>query len=131
MASGRRLLSIWFAFHLSVGIGLMGVTNALLRGTEVSQGIPLVIGAAGALMAAYVLLRRFPELKSGVVWRCGFLTTVLFIFGNVVTPNGIYSPTGESSPLTIGLLWLVAMAVAYGVSVRGGYAWLLNRLVSR
>lgn len=119
MVSGRRLLSIWFAFQLSVGIGLMGITNALLERTEVSQGVPLVIGTAGALMTAYVLLRQYPELKSSVVWRFGLLTSVLFIVGNIVTVGGIYAPYGEGSPLTIGFLWLTAMVVAYGVSVQG------------
>ena len=130
MIDGRRLLSVWFALHLSVGIGLMGITSALFEQADIPLGAPVVVGAFGALMTAYVLLHQFPELESSEVWRFGFFTFVLFIIGNVPTPNGIYAPSGGDSPLMIGLLWIAAMAVSYRV-VNKENPWHLNRLTSR
>lgn len=123
MLSIPRLLSIWFALHLSVGIGLMGLAGAFLKQSDATFGIPLLIGVAGALLVAIVLVRSFPELKGSVVWRFGLLTSVLFVVGNVVTPEGIYAPPGEESVLTIGLLWFAAMALAYGLVGGRGYTW--------
>lgn len=116
MVSGRRLVSVWFALHLSVGIGLMGMTSAVFDRPALSPGVPLLVGAVVAFIAAVVLLREYPELQSGVVWRFSLLTAVVFVLGNVLARSGIYAPTGEGSPLTIAVIWLTSMAVGYWVT---------------
>lgn len=124
----RRLVLVWSYLHLSIGGGLMAITQALLdRPVEVS----LLVGAVGALMTAVVLLHRYPELETSVIRRFGLLTLVLFIIGHVVIADGFKASPGESSPLTIGLLWITSMAVAYELSGGGRFEWVLKRLPSR
>lgn len=131
MVSIPRLLSIWFALHLSVGIGLMGLASAFLERPGAALGAPLVIGVVGALLVAIILIRSYPELENRVVWRFGLLTSVLFVVGNVVVSDGIYAPPGEGSVLTTGLLWFAAMGVAYGLVGGWGDGWVETRLDDR
>ncbi|WP_049921378.1 hypothetical protein [Halopiger djelfimassiliensis] len=116
MVSLRRLVSVWSYLHISIGSGLMAITQALL---ERAVKVPLLVGAVGALLTAGILLRRSPELDTSVVRRFGLLTLVLFITGHVLVADGFKVPPGESSPLTIGLLWIASMAVAYELSAGG------------
>ena len=119
MASIPRFLSIWFALHLSVGVGLMALASVLLEGSDIELVTPLLIGVAGALLVATVLVSSYPELDGRVVLRFGLLTSVLFVGGNIVIPHGIYAASGEGSLLTIGVLWVGAMGVAFGLVGRG------------
>ncbi|RZH66528.1 hypothetical protein [Natrinema altunense] len=93
--------------------------------------VPLLVGSVGALITAAVLLYRYPELESSVVRRFGFLSFVLLVIGNVVVADGFRAPPDESSPLTIGFIWIASMAVAYELSAGGALEWVLKQLPSR
>jgi hypothetical protein len=131
MVSGRRLLDFGSSLNLSVGVGLGTLVGVLPQATDAPTSVPLVIGVLGSFTTAYVVLGRYPETESGVVWRFGLLTLALFVLGNVLAADGSYAPTSERSLLTIGVIWLVSMAVAYAVVVSGGYRWLKQRIASR
>lgn len=103
----------------------MAITQALLERTV---EVPLLVGTVGALVVAVALLHWYPETESSVVRRFGFFTFVLFIIGHVVVADGFKAPPAESSPLTVGLLWITSMVVAYELSTGGGFEWVLKRL---
>lgn len=128
MASVRRVVSVWPFLHLSVGSGVIALTQAHLDRTV---EVPLVLGAICALTTAVVVLHQYPELEFSMVRRFGCLTVVLFITGHVIVADGFTAPPGERSPLTIGLLWLVSMAVAYASSAEKGHKGIVKRLPFR
>jgi len=127
MPSIRKVLGVTFSLGLSVGVGVMAIVIAIVGPFQPPQ---LSVGTAmvASLLVALVLLRRKPNLDTRPLWRFGFLVFILFVAGNALTPRGINAPDG-GSPVLIALLWVIAAAIAYLLTIAGGYIWIKNRVL--
>lgn len=131
MVSARRVFSLWNDLIPPVWIGVYSLARAVAHSTSSLFLETALISAGSSLLLAYLLLRRYPNLQTRRVWGFNGVVIGVFIAGNAVVSNGIYAPEGAGSPSIIGTLWIVSLAVAYGVMYAGGYSWVKHQIFAR
>jgi len=113
MVSVWRVYKIGGALYLSVGIGVMAITRAVIGQSIASNPVPLVSALAGSYCVAYVLLSRVTDVDHRLLWRFSGVVFILFIIGNVLTTDGIYAPAGQESLFIVVGLWGLSLGIAY------------------
>ncbi|WP_332898153.1 hypothetical protein [Haladaptatus sp. CMSO5] len=131
MVSARRLISLWTDLILTVWVGLLSISRAVIDSQQSIVPVIMLVTAGSSLLLAYLLLRRYPNIQSRQLWGFNAVMIVFFVAVNAVVSNGIYAPQGDGSPLVIGALWIMSLAVAYGVVYAGGYSWAKHQLFAR
>lgn len=124
-----RLVNVGGILTLSVGVGLHAILVAL--GQQAGTAPPMLVALGCSFCVAYILLQTNPAIETQILWRFSGLVFVLFILGNAISPNSFYAPMGEDSPLVIGGLWLLSLAIGYAMIFKGGYRWFKQRVISK
>lgn len=105
MVGSVRALTLTSALSLVLAplvLSLAAVFDVFLVGPPLS--------VAAALVVAFLVLRRRPELSSGPVWVFGAVTTLAFVGLAFATRVGVV--TGAASARQVLALWLLAMGFA-------------------
>lgn len=99
-----RLVDVWFALHLTVGIGVMATVS-----TVVDPPLEVAVGSGATLLVGIVLVRRDPAFDSAPLWHVGLLTVACYVAFRV----GTWAVGLEWAPMeTAGVLLAIFGSVA-------------------
>jgi hypothetical protein len=121
-----RFVGLWFSFGLAVGVGLSAILDVALINEPF--GWTLYAGNLAALAVAFLVYRRFPDLRTGTVWR--FAATTFLVFAALATLNGTLDArtNGALHPVLVAVLtWVAALAIGYVVGTTSDWRTVLRR----
>lgn len=121
-----RLLSLWLALGLAVGVGISAILNVALINEPF--GWTLQAGNLVAIAMAFLVYWRFPDVRSGTVWR--FAVTAFIVFAALATLNGTLDArtSGAIYPVVVAVLtWVAALATGYVVATTDDWPPALRR----
>lgn len=121
-----RLISLWFSLGLAVAVGLSAILDVAL--VNEPFGWALQAGNLAAIAVAFFVYWRFPDVRSGTVWR--FAATAFLVFVCLATLNGTLDArtSGSAYPVVVAVLsWVAALAVGYVVACTDDWRALFPR----
>lgn len=120
-----RLVSLWFGFGLATN-GLAVVVDAAL--VNEPFGSTLWASSLTALAAGFVVYSRYPDVRSGTVWRFGVVTFLAFVSVGALAGTLDARTSGSVYYVVKTLLvWVGAVAVGYAVARTDDWRTLLAR----
>jgi hypothetical protein len=113
-ADFARFVSLWFGFGLATN-GLGAVFDAALVNEPFGWG--QWAGGLVAVVAAFVVYSRYPEVGSGTVWKFGAVTFLAFVAVGTLAGTMDARTSGSAYHVLKALLvWVGAVAVGWGLT---------------